>query len=817
MSIGTVHPVDIGDEMRSAYLDYAMSVIVSRALPDVRDGLKPVQRRILYAMYDMGLHPSSPYKKSARIVGEVLGKYHPHGDQAVYDAMVRMAQPFSLRYPLVDGQGNFGSVDGDGPAAMRYTEARLAPIAEEMLADIDKDTVDFVPNFDATLKEPATLPAKLPNLLLNGSTGIAVGMATNFPPHNLREIAAAVSYLIDNYDRLREITVDELMAFVKGPDFPTGAIIVGAEGIRNAYATGRGRLVVRAQARIEEMNGGRARIVITEIPYQVTKSTILERIAHRVRTGRLDMIADLRDESDRRGLSIVIELKRGAQPRKVLNQLLKYTPLQVTMGVQLLALVDGEPRLLSLKRALQLYVEHRRDVIVRRSQFELAHARARAHILEGLLIALANMDEVIATIRASADAEAAKDRLISRFSLTEEQAQAILDMQLRRLAALERVKLEEEHRQLVERIAELEALLADPRKVLNMIRDDLNELAEKYGDERRTLVAYDAESDFDEADLVQDEDVVISITRRGYIKRVSARAYRSQRRGGRGVTGMAKRDEDVVEHIFTARSLDAVLFFSDRGKVYRERAYQIPDAGRASRGVMLAGILTLEADEKITAAVPIPASVGDAGYLVMVTEQGRIKKVPLSEFAYVRPSGIIAIRLDEGDRLSLVALTDGDSELILVSANGYAVRFHESQVRPMGRNAAGVAAIRLEAGDRVAALDVIPRPEADLLIVTAKGYGKRVPLSEYRLTSRNAKGVTTLPMGRDAVGEVVAARVAAPDDDIILITAGGIALRMHVGRVPRYKSRRARGVRLMSLADGDLVTSVALVKADGGR
>ena len=562
MEVGLVQPVDIDGQMRAAYLDYAMSVIVARALPDARDGLKPVHRRILYAMDELGLRSNAPYKKSARIVGEVLGKYHPHGDAAVYDAMARLAQDFSMRYPLVDGQGNFGSIDGDAPAAMRYTEARLSAMAEELLADLEANTVDFVDNFDGSLKEPAVLPAKLPNLLLNGSSGIAVGMATNIPPHHLGELVLAINYLIDHYDQIEEVNIDDLLRLMPGPDFPTGGVIVGSEGIRQAYTTGRGRIVLRGKAHIEENGKDRHRIVITEIPYQLNKTTLIERIAELVREEKLDDISDLRDESDRRGMSIVIELKRGAQPRKVLNQLYKYTPLQSTFGVQMLALVEGEPRLLTLKRALQVFIEHRQTVITRRSQFELDKARARAHILEGLLIALANLDEVIQTIRQSPDADQAKERLMKRFKLSERQAQAILDLQLRRLAALERQKIEEEQRQTLERIAYLEDLLASPRKVLDVIRADLTEVAEKYGDERRTHIAHEAREDLHEEDLIPDEAVLISITQRGYIKRVLARSFRPQSRGGRGVTAHATKDEDEVLVIVPARTLDTLLFFA---------------------------------------------------------------------------------------------------------------------------------------------------------------------------------------------------------------------------------------------------------------
>ncbi len=593
MEIGTVRQVDIDEQMRGAYLDYAMSVIVARALPDAADGLKPVHRRILYAMHEMGIRSNSAHRKSARIVGEVLGKYHPHGDAAVYDAMARMAQPFSMRYLLVDGQGNFGSIDGDSPAAMRYTEARMGAMAEELLVDIGKDTVEFTENFDGSLQEPRVLPARLPNLLLNGSSGIAVGMATNIPPHNLTEIAEALRFMIEHESDEDEITVEKLMEFIPGPDFPTGGMIVGNEGIKQAYSTGRGRIVMRAVAHIEEMGGNRHRIVVTEIPYQVNKASLIERIAELVRGGRISDISDLRDESDRRGLSIVIELKRGAQPRKVLNQLYKFTYLQSTFGVQLLALVNGEPRLLPLKKALQIYLEHRQIVITRRSEYELEKARARAHILDGLLIALANLDDVISTIRKSPDADKAKTRLMKRFKLTEVQAQAILDMQLRRLAALEREKIETEHKEILERISYLEDLLAHPKKILGLIHEDLDEVVEKYGDTRRTRIAPDASEEFSEEDLVADEAVLISVTQRGYVKRVAAKTYRRQARGGRGVTGHSMRDEDEVVMLIPSRSLDTILFFSDRGKVYSEKAYQIPDADRTARGIPMVNVLAL--------------------------------------------------------------------------------------------------------------------------------------------------------------------------------------------------------------------------------
>jgi len=811
MEIGTIRQVDIDDQMRGAYLDYAMSVIVARALPDTRDGLKPVHRRILYAMLDMGMRSNTPYRKSARIVGEVLGKYHPHGDAAVYEAMARMAQDFSMRYQLIDGQGNFGSIDGDSPAAMRYTEARLGRLAEELLQDIDRQTVDFVDNFDGSLQEPLVLPSRLPNLLLNGASGIAVGMATNIPPHNLGELAEALEYLIDNYDRQEEISSEDLMKFIPGPDFPTGGIIVGIEGIKQAYSTGKGRLVLRAQAQIEEAAGSRHRIVVTEIPYQVNKSALIERIAELAREGRLDDISDLRDESDRRGLSIVVELKRGAQPRKVLNQLLKYTPLQTTYGIQLLALVDGEPRLLSLKRALVVFIEHRREVITRRSIFELEKAQARGHILDGLLLALGNLDAVISTIRKSPDADAAKLRLVNEFKLTEIQAQAILDMQLRRLAALEREKIQQEHAEIQKRIAHLQDLLASPKKILALVKDELKEVVDKYGDPRRTRIAPDASEEFREEDLVADEAVLITITERGYIKRVAASAYKRQGRGGRGVTGHSIRGEDEVMMLFPARSLDTILFFSDRGKVYSENAYQIPDADRTARGIPMVNILAMEADETVTAAASVP-DFEAANFCVMATRNGRIKRVELSEFASVRPSGLIAVNLDQGDELRWARLTDGDDEIIIVTRQGQALRYHETEVRAMGRQAAGVRAIRLRPDDAVASMDVID-PDDDLLVVTANGYGKRSPIREYPVKGRATGGVVTLSRDKlEVTGPIAAAHVVNDEDDLTIISTGGIILRTKIKQV-KQAGRPTMGVRLINLREGESVASVARIGA----
>ena len=809
---GNVQQVDIDSQMRDAYLDYAMSVIVARALPDARDGLKPVHRRILYAMQELGIRSNSAYKKSARIVGEVLGKFHPHGDSAVYETMARMAQDFSMRYMLVDGQGNFGSVDGDAPAAMRYTEARLHKLAEELLADIDKDTVDFGPNFDDSLEEPLVLPARVPNMLLNGTSGIAVGMATNIPPHNLRDLTDAIIFLIDNYDSMDDISLGELMKYIPGPDFPTGGIIVGREGIESAYATGKGRLVVRGMAHIEEGKSGRHEIIVTEIPYQVNKSSLIERIAELVRGEKIDQISDLRDESDQRGMSIVIELKRGAQPKKVLNQLYKYTALQSTFGVQLLALVDGEPRTLPLKRALQIFIEHRQTVIVRRTNFELAKARARQHILDGYLIALANLNAVIKTIRESADADVAKTNLVQRFKLSEIQAQAILDMQLRRLAALERWKIEEEHKQVAEQIAHLEDLLAHPKKILSLIQDDMRDLAEKYGDDRRTRIAAEASEELSEADLVQDEAVLISLTERGYVKRVAASAFRSQSRGGRGVMGHTTKDEDEVVALIPARSLDTMLFFSDRGKVYSEKVYQIPDADRTARGIPLVNVLALDANERVTAAIAV-SNFSAHGYCMLATLRGKVKRVVMEEFASVRPSGLIAMSLDDGDQLGWARLTSGKDEVIFVTEKGQALRFSESKVRAMGRQAAGVQAIRLKNGDLVTSMDVVEK-DGSLLVVTSTGFGKQTPLKEYSAKGRATGGISTIDQKSLAeIGKIVAARVVQKADDLTIITANGVAIRIKNKDV-KQAGRATKGVHLIKPQEGDYVASVARISAE---
>lgn len=809
MEIGTVKLIDIVEEMRDSYLDYAMSVIVARALPDARDGLKPVHRRILYAMHDMGMRHNRPHKKSARIVGEVLGKYHPHGDAAVYDAMARMAQDFSMRYPLVDGQGNFGSVDGDSPAAMRYTEARLAEIAEEMLADIEKETVDWIDNFDGSLQEPTVLPSRLPNLLLAGASGIAVGMATNIPPHNLNEICDVLIYLIDHHQEIDDIGPVDLLQFVKGPDFPTGGLIIGVEGIRDAFATGKGRVVVRAKTHIEEMRGGRYRIVVTELPYQVNKARLIERIAALVRNKRIAGISDLRDESDRRGMSIVIELKRGAQPAQLLNQLLKYTQMQSTFGVNMLALVDGEPRILTLKMALQHYLGHRQEVVTRRSRFELARAQERAHILEGLKMALANLDAVIKTIRGSRNAETARNNLVRGFKLTEAQAQAILDMRLRRLAALERRKIDEEYLETIKKIAYLEDLLANPKKIMHLIREELENLKKRYGDPRRTLILPGAEAEISEEDMIPAEEILISITQRGYIKRVSAKTYKRQRRGGRGVLGMGRREKDTVEHLFMAGSHDSILFFTNEGKVYQEKAYQMPDVTRQARGLPLINLISLSPREMVTAALAV-SDFRQGNYLVMATKKGTVKRTSIEEFAAVRPSGLIALNLKKGDELGWVKMTKGEEEIILVTERGYAVRFSEGDVRPMGRTAGGVMGIKLSRKDAVAAMDVVD-PKADLLLVTERGFGKRTPLREYPPYGRYAKGVRTIDVRRlGEVGRIVDARVVSEKDEITLISAEGMVLRTTVENISSM-GRATKGVAIMNLRKGDTVASLARI------
>ena len=811
-TVGAIKSIDIDKEMRTAFLDYAMSVIVARALPDARDGLKPVHRRILYGMHDLGVRSTGAHKKSARIVGEVMGKYHPHGDSSIYEAMARLTQPWSMRYEMVDGQGNFGSIDGDSPAAQRYTEARMGKMAEEMLVDIGKNTVDFTPNFDDTLEEPSVLPARLPNLLLNGATGIAVGMATNIPPHNMNEVVNALHFMINNHERWDEITAEDLMEYIQAPDFPTGGIILGVDGIKQAYSTGRGRLIVRGVAEIQEMKGNRFRIIISEIPYQLNKTNLIERIAALVRNGRITAISDLRDESDRTGMRIVIELKRGSQPNQVRNQLYKFTPLQTTFGVQMVALVNGEPRMITLKRALQIFIQHRQDVITRRTQYDLDKAKARAHILEGLLIALDNLDAVIDTIRNSPDVETARDRLMSNFKLSEAQAQAILDMQLRRLAALERLKIETEYKEIMELIDYLEDLLANPVKILGLIREDLTEVCEKYGDERRTKIDLDADIDLNEEDLVADEAMLVTITERGYIKRLKPSTYRTQGRGRVGVIGQGMREEDEVMMMFSARTLETVLFFTDRGKIYSEKAFRIPIGGRTDRGVSVMNILNMGPDERITATLVVP-DFKEEKYLFFATSNGRVKRAKLSTFESVRPSGLRCISLDEDAYLGWVVLTSGNDDILFVTENGQALRVNESEVRVMGRTAAGVRGITLKKGDTLVGVDAVEE-DGSLLVITYNGYGKRTHVSEYSARHRGGKGVYTInPHAMDEIGKLVSGRVVQNEDQITLISTEGVVLRTRVKEI-REMGRATRGVKVMNITRGGGVASVARLQED---
>jgi DNA gyrase subunit A len=806
VEIGNIRPINIDTEMKRSYLDYAMSVIVQRALPDVRDGLKPVQRRILYGMSEMGMRANGRYRKSAGVVGEVLKSFHPHSDTAVYDALVRMVQDFSLRYPLGAGQGNFGSVDGDGAAAMRYTEVKLSAIAEEMLLDIDKNTVDYKPNYDDQTREPKVLPAKLPNLLINGASGIAVGMATNIPPHNLNEVCDGIIHLIDNPDA----TVEDLMKFITGPDFPTGATILGREGIAAAYATGRGRVVIRANAFIEETNRGRYAINVTELPYQVNKAALIEKIAELVKVGRLDGIHDLRDESDRTGMRIMIDLKREAQPRKVLNNLYKHTALQSSFGVNTLALVDGvQPRVLPLKRVLQLYIEHRQEIITRRTAFELERARRRAHILEGLKIALDNLDAVIKTIRESRTSESARNNLMKGFSLSEVQANAILDMQLRRLAALERKKVEDEYRELMKEIARLEDLLASPHKILGLIKDDLTYLKEKYGDERRTRIT-DADGEISDEDLIPEVNVLVTLTHRGYVKRIPDSIYRTQRRGGRGVTGVRMREEDGVQHLVAANTHDSLLFFTNSGRVFQMKAYDLPDAGRTAKGMPIVNLLGLMPDESITTVLPV-RNFENGEYLFFCTRQGRVKRTALNQFSSVRSTGLIAIGLDDDDELAWVRVTSGEDDIILVTEQAKAIRFHETDARPMGRPAAGVHGIRLAKNDRVMAVDVIDAvlAEKDLLIISENGFGKRTALSEFNVQHRGGQGVTAIKLSARN-GKVAGAQIADPDEELMLMSQEGIVIRMRIEQISRY-GRQAQGVSVMKLGAGDRVVSMTVL------
>lgn len=805
---GKVIPIRIEEEMKKSYLDYAMSVIVGRALPDVRDGLKPVHRRILYAMYEMGNTPDKPHKKSARVVGDVLGRYHPHGDSAVYDAMVRMAQDFASRYPLIDGHGNFGSIDGDAAAAMRYTEVRMSRIAMEMMTDIEKKTVDFMPNYDGTAEEPVVLPARIPNLLINGSSGIAVGMATNIPPHNLGEVIDGIIMMIDNPD----ITVKELMTAIKGPDFPTGGIILGREGIKQAYQTGKGSIKMRAKAEIESLPGGRSRIVITEIPYMVNKARLVEKIAELVRDKKIEGITDLRDESDRTGLRVVIELRRDVNPNVILNRLYKNTQLQENFGVIMLALVDGEPRVLNLRDILYYYLQHQKEVVTRRTVFDLHKAEERLHIVEGLRVALQNLDAVIKLIRHSKTAEEAKTGLINNFGLTDRQAQAILDMRLQRLTALEREKLEKEYNSLLEKISYLKGLLADESKIMNVIKEELLAIKERYADARRTRIVGEVK-DFAEEDLIAEEQVVITISHHGYIKRMPLDTYRSQRRGGRGITAMGTKEEDFVEHIFIATTHHQLLIFTCKGKVYCLKVHEIPEASRTARGTAIVNLLPLTSGEEINAVIPV-REFSENLYLFMATAHGTVKKTRLDEFTSSRREGIMGITLEEGDRLVGVKLTDGRQEIILGTAQGKAIIFSEEEVRPMGRTAKGVRGISLASGDRVVGMD-LAREGADLLVVTASGYGKRTPLSEYRRQSRGGKGIIT---GRVSgkKGEIAGIKTVTGEDDLILITSEGILIRMAAKDIS-VMGRSARGVRLIKLGDNDRVTAVARIEAANGE
>jgi len=805
---GKVIPINLEDEMKRSYMLYSMSVIVGRALPDVRDGLKPIHRRILYAMNEIGLTSEKPHRKSATIVGEVMGKYHPHGDAAIYDALVRMAQDFSQRYVLIDGHGNFGSVDGDPPAAMRYTEARMAKISQKLLADIDKDTVDFTPNFDESLKEPVVLPSRFPNLLVNGSSGIAVGMATNIPPHNLGEVIDGTIMLIDNPDA----TVEDLMTVIKGPDFPTGALIMGREGIRDAYIKGRGSIRMRARAQIETLSGGKNRIIVTEIPYQVNKSRLIENIAELVRDKKIDGITDLRDESDREGMRIVIDIRRDSNANIILNQLYRHTQMQSTFGVIMLVLVDGEPRILDLKGMIHYYIEHQKEVVVRRTRFDLNKAEERAHILEGLKIALDNLDAVISLIRKSRTPDIAREGLMNNFNLSQKQAQAILDMRLQRLTGLEREKIEDELKDVKRLIEKLRGILADEQKVFQIIKDELLEIKEEFADARRTKITVGS-SRFDIEDLIAEEDIAVTLTHQGYIKRLPLNTYKSQRRGGRGITGMNTKEEDFVEHLFIATTHNYILFFTDKGKVYSLKAYEVPEASRQARGTAIVNLIPLGSDETIRAVIPIRTFAPDR-YLLMATRHGVVKKTALSDFDTKRKGGLIAIRLDPEDDLVSVKPTTGKQEVILATAKGKALRFKEEDVRPMGRNARGVRGIDLAKGDTVIGMDVV-KEDRDFLVVTANGFGKRTPLDQYRTYSRARKGVRTIRLTSKS-GHAVAVKVLDSDDELMCISAEGIIIRMDVADIPQ-QGRDAQGVRVMRLEPEDQVVSIAqVVTRDGG-
>jgi DNA gyrase subunit A len=802
-------PVNIEDEMKSSYIDYSMSVIVARALPDVRDGLKPVHRRVLFGMNELGLAHNKPYKKSARIVGEVLGKYHPHGDKAVYDTMVRMVQDFSLRYPLVDGQGNFGSVDGDSPAAMRYTEARLARISDTILSDLDKNTVDFIANFDETLKEPTVMPSALPNLLINGSNGIAVGMATNIPPHNLGEVVDGLIFLIKNPD----CDVKKLMKFIIAPDFPTGGIIYGYDTVKEAYETGRGKLIIRAQASIETEKNGKQNIIITELPYQVNKANLIENIVQLVRDKKIEDIASINDESDRDGMRVVIGLKRDGNPHVVLNNLFKHTSMQTTFGIITLALVDGIPRVLSLKDVMSYFLKHRLNVIVRRSKFDLDSAEKRAHILEGYIIALDNIDEVIKVIKKSRDAQAAREGLMKRFKLSEVQSQAILDMRLQRLTGLERKKIEEEYKELLKTIERLKRILASEALRKEIIIDELKDIREKYSDERRTHIIYDVKKMSDDEmmkELVKEEDVVITISNKGFIKRIPVTSYKSQGRGGKGITAATtgSSDEDFIEHMFIGSTHQYIMFFTDRGKCYWLKVYDIPEGTRASRGKSILNLIEKEKDENISSFVMVKDFSADL-YVTMVTKKGTIKKTKLDSYSNIRRNGINAININEGDELVDVKMTNGSQEIVIGTYNGQAIRFNESQVRDMGRTATGVRAVKLGKGDYVIGLVAVIRPSATILVVTSKGFGKRSELGDYRVTNRGGKGVITVKT-TDKVGKLISIKEVTDTDDLMIITTKGILIRQKVKDI-RVMGRNAQGVKLIRISEHDSISAVARI------
>ncbi len=798
-------PVSLEEEMKSSYIDYSMSVIVARALPDVRDGLKPVHRRVLYGMHGLGLAYNKTYKKSARIVGEVLGKYHPHGDTAVYDTMVRMVQDFSLRYPLVDGQGNFGSVDGDSPAAMRYTEARMAHIAEEMLRDLDKNTVHFAANFDDSLQEPTVLPAYLPNLLVNGSSGIAVGMATNIPPHNLSEVIDAIIALIKN----PEIDIKGLMKYVTAPDFPTAGIIYGYEGVKEAYHTGRGRVVIRAKANIETLKNSRENIIITELPYQVNKANLIEKMAELVRAGKLNDISNIRDESDRDGMRVVVELKRDAQPAVVLNQLFKHTQMQSTFGVIMLALVNGVPKVLTLKEMMQHFIKHRMDVLIKRTTYEFDAAERRAHILEGYIIALDNIDEVIATIKKSKDVEIAKSNLVRKFKLSEIQAKAILDMRLQRLTGLERKKIEDEYRELIKLIEKLKGILASEEKRFLIIKEELLAIKEKYGDERRTEIIYNYE-EFSLEDIIAEEDVVVTISHNGFIKRFPVSGYRKQARGGKGVTGAGTKDDDFIEHMFIASTHHYILFFTDKGKCYWLKVHEIPEGGRATRGRSIINLLEKEKEEKVAAFVAVKEFRDDM-YLIMATRKGTVKKTVLSAYGNVRRGGINAINISDGDSLIEVKMTDGNNDIVIGTRSGFAIRFNEKDVREMGRTATGVRGVNLSKGDIVVGLLVIKR-QGTVLVVTEKGYGKRSDINDYRITHRGGKGVITVKTS-DKVGKMISLMEVMDNDELVIISTKGMVIRQSVKQI-RVMGRNTQGVRVIRLNEGDEIADIAKVIPD---